>query len=129
MLSSCEIQEGPVPTFPAAASFLILHRVSGSSAELPGQSWLHPHGSALINQPAQSVFAGEFFCQSHGEVRIKLHSSKAQTSENNSYCPSRTEGHIPSSQLSREAGFLSSAQKAEAWGFEVEGLFSCDPLS
>lgn len=129
MLSSSEIQEGPVPTFPAAASFLILLRVSGSSVELPRQSWLNPHGGALINQPVQSAFAGEIFCQSHGEVRIKLHSSKAQKSENNSFYPSRKEGCIPSSQLSREPDFLSLARKTEAQGFEVEGLFSCDPLS
>lgn len=129
MLSSSEIQEGPVPTFPAAAGFLILLRVSGSSVALPQQSRLNPHGGALINQPTQSVFAGDFFCQSHGEVRIKLHSSKEQNSENNSFYPSRKEACMPSSQPSREADFLSLARKTEAQGFEVEGRFSCDPLS
>lgn len=60
-------------------------------------------------------------------MRIKLHSSKEQNSENNSFYPSRKEACMPSSQPSREADFLSLARKTEAQGFEVEGRFSCDP--
>lgn len=70
---------------------------------------------------------GGFFGQGHGEARIKLHSSKAQNSQNNSFYPCRKEGRIPSSRLSGEADFLSLARKTEARGFGVEGLFSCDP--
>lgn len=79
----------------------------------------------MIQQPAQSVFAGEFHRRSHGEVRIKLPSSEAQNRVRTIvFTPpeKRATYHPPSA-----ADFLSLAWKTEAQGFEVEGLLSGDP--
>lgn len=71
-----EIREGPVPTFLKRCLILILRRVSSFNLECPQQLWLYPQGR--LDKAASKSCLLESLCQSHREVRIKPHSSKAQ---------------------------------------------------